>query len=558
MKLSIACVILMTSAISPVLAGDLNLQTHVDAATVYPQGADVWRVGDVELPQGETRLVLSDLPGQIDPQSIRVEAEGEEGLLINGVDTKLVEQPSTAMDEKRKVLETKVQDLTDERQALDQVIADAQTQKNLLLSLANKQPVPTSTSEVLKPLDATSMDNIVTLVGSKLSVISKTIHDAQLRQRQIDREVGDINVATDALSPDSTDKLEVSINVNSKMAGSGHFKVKYRIEEAGWVPFYDAKLSLPVSDKPAHFELIRRAEVRQSTPENWDNVALKLSTARPNGASTAPELGEDPIDVFQARGDLSAGRSVALAKDGKLQEMAPAAPATDELKADKPKKEAVQAQAQVVVAGFNAEYLIEGRVNIDNSGQSKKLRISSADLDTKLEDVAVPRLDPTAYLMASFAVNGDEPMLPGQVNLYRDDIYVGQGSVGQLSPGEEAKLGFGADDLVKVKRVEIKRNSGEEGFFTTSFTKTFAWNIAVKNLHTTAFPVVIVDRIPFATRDEVKIEQVSDFTPATTENYQLKRGVKAWTLNLDPKAEKSIVVGYKVVAPKDVPLVLTD
>ena len=63
MKLSIACVILMTSAISPVLAGDLNLQTHVDAATVYPQGADVWRVGDVELPQGDTRLVLGDLPG---------------------------------------------------------------------------------------------------------------------------------------------------------------------------------------------------------------------------------------------------------------------------------------------------------------------------------------------------------------------------------------------------------------------------------------------------------------------------------------------------------------
>jgi uncharacterized protein (TIGR02231 family) len=170
----------------------------------------------------------------------------------------------------------------------------------------------------------------------------------------------------------------------------------------------------------------------------------------------------------------------------------------------------------------------------------------------------VPRLDPTAYLMASFVVKSADPLLPGAVNLYRDDVYVGQGSMPQLAPGENARLGFGADDLVKVKRVEVKRNSGEEGIISSRFTRTLAWDISVKNLHDTAFPVVIVDRIPFSTQDTVTVEPLPQTTVATTENYDLKRGVKAWSLTLDPKAEKTITLGYKISAPKDIPLALTE
>ncbi len=561
MKFSAAALILFTSALTPAWAGDLDLSTHVDAALVYPQGADVWRVGDVQLPAGETRLLLGDLPSSIDPQSIRVEAEGGAGLTIIDVDSKVAALPSTAVDEKRKALQLKLQGLSDERETLDQVIGDADAQKKLLLSLANKQLVPASTTETLKSIDAASLDGLVSLVGSKLTTISKTIHDAQLRQREIDRDAADINVSLDALAPDDAQKLQVSINVKSASAAAGHFKIKYRIEDAGWQAFYDAKLSLPDKAKPASLSLVQRADVHQATTESWDDVALTLSTARPNGATSAPQLGEDPLRFGFAIGgadnEVAASGTVAqrLKKD---QAPAPAEPALDDLKEVEVPKPAAQAQAAMMIAGFNAQYVIEGRVSIDNSGQSKKVRISSGTLDAKLESVSVPRIDPTAYLMASFTVQGADPLLPGAVNLYRDDVYVGQGAMGQLAPGEDAKLGFGADDLVKVKRVEVKRNSGEEGIISSRYTRMLAWDISVKNLHDTAFPVVIVDRIPFSTQDMVTVEQISQSTPATTEDYELKRGVKAWSLTLDPKAEKKITLGYKITAPKDIPIALTE
>jgi uncharacterized protein (TIGR02231 family) len=562
MRLSLAVALLLTSAMSPALAGELDLATHVDAATVYPQGADVWRTGDVELPAGETRLLLADLPGSVDPQSIRVEAEGAEGLLINDVDSKFAALPSTAIDERRLALQLKLQGLADERQALDQVIGDAEAQKKLLMSLANKQLVPTSTTETLKPIDAASLDGLVSLVGSKLTGISKAVHEAQLRQRQIDRDMGDANLALEALSPHADAKLQVSINVESAAATVGHFKIKYRVEDAGWQAFYDAKLTLPGAARPAAVELVQRADVHQATTENWDNVALTLSTARPNGATAAPELGEDPLQLALAAGRVeneTAASGGLLQKKGKdVASVVPAAPVLDALKEDDANKPAKQAQAEMQVAGFNAQYVIAGRVSVDNSGQSKKVRIGSETIDAKLEAVSVPRLDPTAYLMAALVVDGADPLLPGAVNLYRDDVYVGQGAMPQLAPGENARLGFGADDLVKVKRVEVKRNSGEEGLISSHFTRTLAWDITAKNLHDTPFPVVIVDRIPFSTQDTVTIEQISQSTPATTENYELKRGVKAWSLMLDPKAEKTIKLGYKITAPMDVPLALTE
>jgi hypothetical protein len=61
----------------------------------------------------------------------------------------------------------------------------------------------------------------------------------------------------------------------------------------------------------------------------------------------------------------------------------------------------------IELAGFQANFVIPGRVVGDNSGQAKKVRISSDDNEAKLTVVSVPRLDPNAYLTATFTVKGE-------------------------------------------------------------------------------------------------------------------------------------------------------
>jgi hypothetical protein len=62
---------------------------------------------------------------------------------------------------------------------------------------------------------------------------------------------------------------------------------------------------------------------------------------------------------------------------------------------------------------------------------------------------------------------------------------------------EEATLGFGVDDLVKVERKEVKK-VGEEGYLTTSNVEERAWDITVKNLHKGKMALRILDRMPFS------------------------------------------------------------
>ncbi len=558
MKLGFVTFLLLSSTFVPALADDVKLSSHIDAVTVYPQGADIVRVGTINLQPGEHTLLLDDLPGTIDPQSIRVEGAGNAGLEITSVDSKMIMLSFDDFDARRKLINGQIEVLMDERSGLDQTIADAQAQQRLLMSLANKQLQPGSTTETVKTVDATALGNLVDLVGARLTTISKSIHVAQLRQRAIDKSVADLNVKAQELAPAEAAHLQVAVHVAADAAVNGSIKVSYRIGEAGWQPFYDAKLALPAKGEKAKLEIIRRAEVMQNTGETWDNVAITLSTARPSGSTAAPDLGEDPIQI-----------AIAQSLRNELQDAAPAAPMAsgqaepdDKFKADdevlkEAKKSLVptkQRQAVIEFAGFNANYNIQGRVSVNNTGTGKKVRIATDQFDVALQAITVPRLDPNAYLTAAFTMKGDAPYLPGVVNLFRDGMFVGQGGLPQLSAGEETKLGFGVDDLIKVKRAEVKRNSGTTGIITTSNVQELAWDISVKNLHDVMIPVTVIDRKPFSTQTDVVVESLGGMTEPSVTDFEKKRGVLAWNFDLEPKAEKDLKTGYKITAPQAINL----
>ena len=557
MKLSFATLVMLSSTIVPAFADDIKLPSHIDAVTVYPQGADVVRVGSVNLQPGEHTLFLDDLPGSIDPQSIRVDGAGNAALEITSVDTKMIELSSIDVDAKRKIFNDQIEVLMDERAGLDQTVADAQAQQRLLMSLADKQLQPGSTTDTVKTVDATALGNLVDLVGARLTTISKSIHDAQLRQRAIDKMVADLNVKAQSLAPDEAAHLQVAVHVAADAAVNGTIKVSYRIGEAGWQPFYDAKLALPAKGEKPKLEIIRRAEVMQNTGEVWGNVALTLSTARPSGSTAAPELGSDPVQIAMAenlaRRQNNAPVAAAPTLEGLTQDAdAEGAGKFVEQAPMKDKIENKQRQAVIEIAGFNANYLIQGRVSVDNTGTGKKVRISTDNFEAALQAITVPRLDPNAYLTAAFTMKGDAPYLPGVVNLFRDGMFVGQGGLPQLSAGEETKLGFGVDDLIKVKRAEVKRKSGTEGIITTSNVQELAWDISIINLHDLTIPVTVIDRKPYSTQSDILVENIAGMTEPNVVDLEKKRGVLAWNFDLEPKTEKILKTGYKVTAPQAV------
>jgi uncharacterized protein (TIGR02231 family) len=557
MKLTLTMLLLTATSLTVAEAATYPLDAKIDAVTVFPEGADVFRAGGLLLPAGEHQLVLKNLPGDIDPSSIRVEGLAGEDVEIASVDLK----PMVAdlPDANRKVLEAQVETLGQERMLLDQAIADYATQRQFLLSMAEKQVTPAP--DTVKPIDGVAIGGLMDVVGQRLQFIAKESHAARLRQVAIDKEVVELQRKLAIAAPNAQSLAEVTINVAATRETQAQFKVGYRVWQAGWQPLYDAKLKIAAkAGEASDLEIVRRAAVTQSTAESWDGVQLTLSTARPNGATTAPEVEEEELRVEEP--ELATKRKQMLEQTlsdagGEQDAAAPSImPAEAEL--PKPMKGIQQSQATMELAGFQANYVIAGRVSVDNSGQNKRVRIASENLKAKLETVVSPRLDLAAYLTASFALTKEGPLLPGQVNLYRDGTYVGQGSLPLLNPGQDATLGFGADDLIVVERKEVKRLSAEEGILTSSNTEERSWDIVVKNLHTDKTQVTVVDRMPFSAREDVTVEPLRDQTPPTLKDYKKRRGVMAWTLDIDSKGEKTVRTGYKITMPEKLKIGLAE
>ncbi len=549
--LSLAAILLASTAATPALAETIIATSQVDAVTVYPSGAEVTRVATAEIAAGEHALVFEGLPGDLDPATIRVEGDAAGDVQIGSVDARLSFVPAAQTDAQRRALETDIERLQDERAVLDQTIADAEYQKGLMQTLAARAGQGGEPEQKPQALDAAGLAGLLDLVGTRLQSLSKLVLDSRVRQRQIDREIGDIHNRIAGLAPVAQAKTQVTVHLAAPAQVKGTFRLKYRIQDAGWQPIYDARLTTPDKNKPAKIEIVRRAAVMQSTVEDWSNVSLTLSTARPVGATAAPEIFPQRVDSFET------GRA------GNYQqrsEAAPAAPVLEEQEslgaaqdaAQPMARKVAQAEAQMQTAGFQALYSIPGRVSVDNTGTAKNVRIATSEVEAQLSVRAVPKLDPNAYLTATFLLNGESPLLPGAVMLYRDGVFMGQGALPLLSPGEETKLGFGIDDMVKVKRVEVKRQRGEEGLITTSNTDERAYDITIKNLHDFTMAVTILDQMPYSVEENIVVETLPGMTPPTFKDFEKKRGVLAWNFDIEANAQKVLKHGFKVTWPENV------
>ena len=117
----------------------------------------------------------------------------------------------------------------------------------------------------------------------------------------------------------------------------------------------------------------------------------------------------------------------------------------DDERADRAAAEVVAAEevrARVEVQAFQAIYAIAGRVTVPETGETKRVQIDEMQLDPALAVRAVPKREQKAYLYAKITVARGTPLLPGQVSLFRDTTFVGNGQPAAAGAGRGARAGL--------------------------------------------------------------------------------------------------------------------
>lgn len=548
--LATTSLVLVTAALaSPSWAADVDATSAIDTVTVYPDGAIVTRVIAIDLASGDSTLVAKDFPLSLDPSSLRVEGEAGAKLTIGTIDAR---PPRAAPPVNLPELDKRIEALKDERADLQGAIDAAAARRKFAQRFAEASPAGLGEKGEARPI--AEWRAAFTAVAEEVAAAETAIRDAARKQREIDRHIAQLEADRSAKPPS---KLEVRIDVASAAATKATLRVTYAVRNARWLPLYDARLDTGAKDRKPQLELVRRAEVTQSTGEDWSNVTLGVSTVRIARGGSAPGLGSlvaqyPQVPKPRALGSVADTTMPAPAQmQRKMQSLA-----VPTEQADMPAR-ADEQQAVAEIGDFQATFKIPGRVSLGAAEGAKSLKIAATTVPADLAVRAAPVLEPTAFLEASFKQTDDTTLLPGKVAIYRDGVFVGRGKLSASAKDDIVRLGFGADDKVKVERAVLKRNEGSAGLLlTTSKTDERAFKTTVRNGHDFPIHVAIEDQLPVSENDEIVVEMLPATTPPTAKDIRDKRGVLEWSFDAKPGEVKDINFAWRARWPKDKSMVI--
>lgn len=522
---------------SVALAEDVALSSNVSAVTLYPGGASVTREASFSVPAGDHALILTDLPRSTPMGSVRVTVDGAAMGSVSAR-TEFVpprsEETGAAIEQAEAEIERIEAELRDGRARAEDIrlVAEAaRARVDFLQDLGRGDGVAR--------LDTGALRDLVTLVGDETLAALETAHDAERRARDAERDLEELEEdlerarqALDALVPEAKDRAMLAVSITAVTPADGNLTLSYTIDDAGWEPAYDLRL-----DRQAgRLAIERGALIRQQTGENWTDTRLTLSTVRPGEQAEPAEV----WPVLRRIVDPDAPRPEPVVRTERAADAAGLSAAV----APAP----VQAEARF--AGLSVTYDYPQPVSVASGADTLRISLGTREVAADVVAEAVPLADETAFLVARFTNDGDELILPtGQARFYRDEQFIGQRAVELIAAGEEAELAFGAIDGLRLKRTVLGRSEGDRGVITRSTELSEQVRIEVENLTGQAWPVRVLDRVPYSEQEELQITWQAD--PGASEtDVDGRRGVLAWEFDLPANAARTIALDHTLQWPE--------
>jgi len=255
-----------------------EVQTKVGSVIVYTQGAQITRTKTVDLTKGTVLLKFTGLSPFIDPKSVQVKAAGPAMVLA-------VNHQLNYLDKTDKSKE--LQELQAKSDTLNEKI---KLEKARLAIIAKELEFLTANQSIGGRNEALNVSNFKAVADFYHQKLTELKLGEIERNKQLER-LNEQKRAIDNQISFLTGKIEfpegeILVKVEAKVPAPVRFELSYVVANAGWFPSYDIR----VQNINEPVQLVYKANVRQNTKENWENVALKFSSSDPNVNAVAPKL----------------------------------------------------------------------------------------------------------------------------------------------------------------------------------------------------------------------------------------------------------------------------
>lgn len=529
------------------LAQETEVDSKIIQSIVYPQDTLITRLATLKLSPGEQKIIFPNIIPELDENSLRISGTGNAEVKILGVSLKrefLEEVPQ----EKVKQLKEEIQKLQDEIRRLQDIKKVLGDEKQFLdsIRLFSNGQIPKEL--VTKMPSAQELENTLKFLDTKLRDNYEQIIDTELEIRELYKKIDVLNRQLGQISgPDRKLKRSIIVELEVLKAGNFDLSVAYLVKGASWQPLYDARASF---EKSA-VELISQGIITQTTGEDWQDVEIYLSTAKPRLGGRMPYVAPWFIRPYQPPAPIYEKGVARFKSDAAYQTMAfekekmlPAQAIPEEIN-----KYAIAEEKGIAVI-----YKLARRATVKSDGTEHKLPVSSQILKADFEYSSYPRLAPYAYLGSRVTNAKELQLLAGRVNIFLEGDFVGVSSIDNIGPGEEFDLYLGVDENVKVKREQIEKKVDETlvaGIPAPTKKTTYKYKLSVENYKSRLVNVKLFEAIPVSEDDRIKVK-VTGVSPEPKEkDWKDRKGIWLWELGLEPKQKQEIFYTFIVEHPRD-------
>ncbi|MEQ5224613.1 DUF4139 domain-containing protein [Proteus cibi] len=506
----------------------LNYDIKLDQATIFLRGAELDNNVTLNLPAGQSEVVLSNVANNIDPKSLSISIDNDD-VIINTINVKKIPIPPNypsaivALMEKQKEINKRIEVL------------------NININVGDEQIALLKDQSFFGHDETQSLEH----ASQKFDFISQKMTSILNQQKIAREEIAELTEQFEELSRKleidmpiiAEEKTQIVLSLGASKNLTSKMHISYITPDAGWSPAYDIRSQ--GMDKP--ILLTYKADVIQNTGLNWDKVKLVLTSTNPSLNITAPTLSPWYLALYN---DNAKFRSKSMS-----MEMA-SAPSPTIMREESHEKQLNKGVTRYVTTnnnGINLSHAIALPYTLKNSTEPNTLVINQKEVVADYRYLATPKLVEEVYLQAEVKDWENLNLLNGRANIYYMNSFVGNSYINTNELTELLNIPFGIDKNIQISRINNEKIRKEPIFIGTTIEQKESYTIKVRNTYNSPVKVTIYDQLPLSQENNINVAD------AVYKDGVLDKdtGEIKWNITLGAKEEKSLLLNYTLSYPKN-------
>jgi len=193
----------------------------------------------------------------------------------------------------------------------------------------------------------------------------------------------------------------------------------------------------------------------------------------------------------------------------------------------------------------STKFVIKKPYSIVSDGDITAIEINTFKLEAKYEYFAAPIVNENVFLTTTFSNWEQYNLLPGEASVYFKGTYAGKTTIDPYTTKKDMTVSLGIDQNITVTRKQNK-NFKSKSFTGSNRILDRMYDLEVKNNKAVAIDLKLMDRIPISQQKEIKLDDIETYDA----DYDTKKGLLKWVMNVKPKESIAKSFSFQVKYPK--------